>query len=97
MQPIKYASQPALDTHRCGVDKPIIEGAANLHGPLVSNRMARFTHQEGFPDPEALFEVQIKAVAGESVRVDRCAVAAAMWRDLRSLCPCLFAHVQRNH
>ena len=29
-----------------------------------SNRMARFTHPEGFPDPEALFEVQIKAVKG---------------------------------
>jgi hypothetical protein len=34
-------------------------------GPLRSNRMARFTHQEGFPDPKALFEVQIKAAAGD--------------------------------
>ena len=24
--------------------------------PLRSNRMARFTHPEGFPDPAALFE-----------------------------------------
>jgi hypothetical protein len=37
---------------------------------MVSNRMARFTHQEGFPDPQALFEVQIKAVAGPSVSID---------------------------
>ena len=34
-------------------------------GPLRSNRMARFTHPEGFPDPAALFEVQIKAAAGD--------------------------------
>lgn len=34
-------------------------------GPLRSNRMARFTHKEGFPDPVALFEVQIKAAAGD--------------------------------
>jgi hypothetical protein len=34
-------------------------------GPLRSNRMARFTHQEGFPDPKALFEVQVKAAAGD--------------------------------
>lgn len=33
-------------------------------GPLRSNRMARFTHPEGFPDPKALFEVQIKAAVG---------------------------------
>ena len=34
-------------------------------GPLRSNRMARFTHSEGFPDPQALFEVQIKAATGD--------------------------------
>ena len=34
-------------------------------GPMRSNRMARFTHQEGFPDPDALFEVQIKAATGD--------------------------------
>ncbi len=34
---------------------------------LNSNRMARFTHSDGFPDPIALFEVQIKAALGESV------------------------------
>ena len=36
-------------------------------GPLRSNRMARHTHPEGFPDPAALFEVQIKAVKGAGV------------------------------
>ena len=36
---------------------------------LKSNRMARFTHPEGFPDPEALFEVQIKAAKGAGVTV----------------------------
>ncbi|MBT4610609.1 MAG: hypothetical protein HOM68_25200 [Gemmatimonadetes bacterium] len=34
-------------------------------GPMRSNRMARFTNQEGFPDPAALFEVQIKAAQGD--------------------------------
>ncbi|MEE2659764.1 MAG: hypothetical protein VX733_14745 [Candidatus Latescibacterota bacterium] len=34
-------------------------------GALRSNRMARFTHQEGFPDPVALFEVQVKAALGD--------------------------------
>lgn len=36
-------------------------------GPLRSNRMARHTHPEGFPDPAALFEVQIKAIKGANV------------------------------
>ena len=34
-------------------------------GPTNSNRMARFTHPAGFPDPEALFEIQIKAAKGD--------------------------------
>ena len=34
-------------------------------GPTASNRMARFTHPAGFPDPESLFEIQIKAAKGD--------------------------------
>ena len=61
--------------------KPIIDGLVGGHGPLVSNRMARFTHQEGFPDPEALFEVQIKAVSGPTVTIDAGTIDYGYWQD----------------
>ena len=50
-------------------------------GPLRSNRMARFTHGEGFPDPAALFEVQIKAAKGESVTIGGGKVDYGTWVD----------------
>jgi hypothetical protein len=46
---------------------------------MVSNRMARFTCQEGFPDPEALFEVQIKAVQGDSVSIEAGTISYGCW------------------
>ena len=46
---------------------------------MVSNRMARFTCKEGFPDPEALFEVQIKAVQGDSVSVKAGTISYGYW------------------
>ena len=46
---------------------------------MVSNRMARFTHPEGFPDAEALFEVQIKAVQGETVSIDAGTIDYGYW------------------
>ena len=49
--------------------------------PLNSNRMARFTHPEGFPDPEALFEVQIKAVKGAGVTVGGSKIDFGSWTD----------------
>lgn len=49
--------------------------------PLRSNRMARFTHPEGFPDPAALFEVQIKAAKGETVTVGNGKVDYGKWVD----------------
>ena len=36
-------------------------------GPMRSNRMARFTHALGYPDPKALFEIQIKAIQGATI------------------------------
>lgn len=50
-------------------------------GPLRSNRMARFTHQEGFPDPAALFETQIKAAKGEKVKIGGGKVDYGTWVD----------------
>ncbi len=50
-------------------------------GPLRSNRMARFTHPEGFPDPVALFEVQIKAVSGENVSIGNGMIDYGYWQD----------------
>lgn len=58
---------------------PMIDAVAG--GPLRSNRMARFTHPEGFPDPVALFEVQIKAVAGENVSIGNGVIDYGYWRD----------------
>lgn len=59
--------------------KPII--APICHSTLVSNRMARFTHPEGFPNPAALFEVQVKAVQGESVNVGGGKIDYGYWQD----------------
>jgi len=50
-------------------------------GPIRSNRMARFTHQEGFPDPAALFEIQIKAAAGENVEIGGGKINYGTWVD----------------
>eukprot|EP01052_Picozoa_sp_SAG31_P025162 SAG31_NODE_2191_length_6228_cov_2.962806_6_plen_208_part_00 len=80
---------PSTDREECdkfkndfnAVYKPMIDGLAGGHGPLVSNRMARFTHQEGFPDMEALFEVQIKAVSSPTVTIDAGSIDYGYWRD----------------
>ena len=58
---------------------PMIQAVTG--GPLNSNRMARFTHSEGFPDPEALFEVQIKAVKGEEVTINKGTIEYGSWTD----------------
>lgn len=58
---------------------PMIDAVTG--GPLRSNRMARFTHPEGFPDPVALFEVQIKAVAGENVSIGNGVIDYGYWQD----------------
>ena len=50
-------------------------------GPLSSNRMARFTHPEGFPDPRALFEVQIKAIKGANVTASGGTIDYGYWVD----------------
>ncbi|MFH1566713.1 MAG: hypothetical protein ABIL09_01850, partial [Gemmatimonadota bacterium] len=50
-------------------------------GPLRSNRMARFTHPEGYPDPAALFEVQVKAVCGEGVQLGAGRIDFGSWVD----------------
>jgi len=50
-------------------------------GPLRSNRMARFTHPEGFPDPAALFEIQIKAVKGDNVTIGGGQIDYGSWID----------------
>ena len=50
-------------------------------GPMRSNRMARFTHPEGFPDPAALFEVQIKAAKGDGVSVGGGKIDYGSWID----------------
>ena len=55
--------------------------AAVTGGPLRSNRMARFTHPEGFPDPAALFEVQIKACVGETVSISGGTIDYGTWVD----------------
>lgn len=50
-------------------------------GPLRSNRMARFTHPEGFPAPKALFEVQIRAVKGDHVKIGGGKIDYGTWID----------------
>ena len=61
--------------------------AAVTGGPMRSNRMARFTHPEGFPDPAALFEVQIKAVAGETVSISGGTIDYGTWIDHQPSAP----------
>ncbi|MBT3345792.1 MAG: hypothetical protein HN712_09730 [Gemmatimonadetes bacterium] len=62
---------PSADRDECDQRKNDFNGVygaminAVAGGPMRSNRMARFTHQEGFPDPAALFEVQVKAAMGD--------------------------------
>jgi len=78
---------PSADREECdrlkddynAVYAPMIEAVTG--GPLRSNRMARFTHPEGFPDPVALFEVQIKAVSGEHVNIGNGVIDYGYWRD----------------
>jgi hypothetical protein len=48
---------------------------------LKSNRMARFTHSEGFPDPKALFEVEIKAIMGEDISFGYGKIEYGAWTD----------------
>ena len=50
-------------------------------GPLRSNRMARFTHRAGYPDPDALFEVQIKAATGAGVEIGGGQIDYGSWVD----------------
>ena len=50
-------------------------------GPLRSNRMARHTHPEGFPDPAAMFEVQIKAIKGADVSLSATDIVHGSWVD----------------
>ncbi|MEW6751720.1 MAG: hypothetical protein AB1505_12205 [Candidatus Latescibacterota bacterium] len=58
---------------------PMISAVAG--GPLRSNRMARFTHAAGYPDPKALFEVQVKAVRGTGVTVGGGKIEYGAWTD----------------
>ncbi len=60
---------------------PMIQAVTG--GPLRSNRMARFTHPAGFPDPKALFEVQIKAAKGAGVSVGGGKIEYGQWTDHR--------------
>ena len=48
---------------------------------MRSNRMARFTHAEGYPDPDALFEVQVKAALGSCVTIGDGRVDHGTWVD----------------
>ena len=50
-------------------------------GPMRSNRMARFTHAEGYPDPAALFEVQVKAALGPCVTIGDGRIDYGTWTD----------------
>ena len=61
-----------------------------VYGPMInavtgcdhkSSRMARFTHPEGFPDPKALFEVQIKAITGEDISFGSGKIEYGDWTD----------------
>ncbi len=61
-----------------------------VYGPMIhavtgcelkSNRMARFTHSEGFPDPKARFEVQIKAIKGEGITFGNGKINYGAWTD----------------
>ena len=78
---------PSSDREECDERKNrfnAIYGAminAVTGGPMRSNRMARFTHQEGFPDPKALFEIQIKAVKGDGVTIGGGKIDYGSWVD----------------
>jgi hypothetical protein len=80
---------PSPDKEACGayrdafnaVYAPMIRSFTGCE--LKSNRMARFTDPEGFPDPKALFEVQIKAVRGEGVTVKGGSIAYPEWTDVQ--------------
>ena len=78
---------PSDDRDECGARKNsfnAVYGAmikAVTGGPMQSNRMARFTHQEGFPDPKALFEIQIKAVKGDGVTIGGGQIDYGSWVD----------------
>lgn len=58
---------------------PMIDAVTGCE--LKSNRMARFTHPEGFPDPRALFEVEIKAVKGEDISFGDGKIEYGAWTD----------------
>ena len=58
---------------------PMIDAVTGCE--LKSNRMARFTHGEGFPDPRALFEVEIKAVKGEDISFGDGKIEYGAWTD----------------
>ena len=58
---------------------PMISAATGCE--LKSNRMARFTHPEGFPDPRALFEVEIKAIKGEDISFGDGKIEYGAWTD----------------
>lgn len=76
------AEREACDAYKNSynaVYAPMVRAATGC--ALNSNRMARFTHPEGFPDPEALFEVQIKAVRGEGVVVGDGKIDYGTWAD----------------
>ena len=78
---------PSLDREECEVARddfnavygPMINAVTG--GPMRSNRMARFTHSEGFPDPAALFEVQVKAACGEGVEIGGGQIDYGSWID----------------
>jgi enamine deaminase RidA (YjgF/YER057c/UK114 family) len=78
---------PSSDREECDERKNrfnAIYGAminAVTGGPMRSNRMARFSHQEGFPDPKALFEIQIKAVKGDGVTIGGGKIDYGSWVD----------------
>jgi hypothetical protein len=76
------ADRDACDAYKNdfnGVYGAMIQGVTGCS--LSSNRMARFTHSEGFPDPEALFEVQIKAIRGQNVTIGDGKIDYGDWVD----------------
>ena len=78
---------PSADRDACDAYKNDFNG---VYGAMIqavtgcslsSNRMARFTHAEGFPDPEAMFEVQIKAIEGQNVTIGGGKIDYGDWVD----------------
>jgi len=78
---------PAPDRDTCDARKNAFNSVysrmidAVTGGPLKSNRMARFTHAAGYPDPQALFEVQIKAIKGAGISLGGGAIEYGEWTD----------------